>query len=227
MLVLSEWYEARATRAGASDSGGPPPSVPAPRRFDLVLAGSFFGWACWTRSETVFLVVIGVLALQVAALLSRRKLGVSGVAALLVPSLLLFATWNLVYCPLVLNYDPGAQVGYQLPTPDRIRDTLTKLLWLLQSQTLYGPILFVFGVGVAANFARARGQGGTLHLTGFILVVCCYAVLLLFVPSATAEHTAKRGFFKLIPLALLYLGECRLLTDLSARLTRWERGTAL
>ena len=64
-----------------------------------------------------------------------------------------------------------------------------------------------------------RGYLGwiAILLIGFVILVAVF-------PAATVDYTVKRGYFKLFPIMIWYMGGSRALSELSVRLRTWENG---
>ena len=195
----------------------------------LFLSGLFMGFACWSRSDTIVYVVPGML-LILAGHARRSNHGTAwrsfakqACAGLLVP-VALFLLWHLVYlrwifpdAPHVAALAAGAEGRELLPT-------IAGVTALLGAHDLYGTILYFFGAALVINVAVFRDRGGGTLLAWIAVLLLGFVAIVQIFPAAYVESTVKRGFFKLFPIMIAYMGESRLFAYLSGKLEGWESG---
>ena len=190
----------------------------------LALASVAFGFATWSRSETLGLVVPLALAVAVKAwplgrgpaLRRALLLGAGAVAA--------FVLWHVVFIPFYLGGGPANLLAWD--GARALGTNAARLAEQLSRTDQYGYVLALGAIGAAVSLVCFQSERGLFYLFTAAVVVAGLLVLVSIAPAASAVNTAKRGFFRLLPLVVLYLGVCPALTRPSDWLTRWERGEA-
>ncbi|MBN9399386.1 MAG: hypothetical protein J0I17_04335 ['Candidatus Kapabacteria' thiocyanatum] len=194
----------------------------------LWLAALMLAGACWSRTETVFIVIAAVLSMT--PWLTRsfdRKVAFRGIAVVIGLSLLSFALWHVLYFRLFLPVHPqtAAEITgfdgarFLAVTSETISDVfgdigLWGLIWIIGGAVIAGQAI--------GRAAKKTSFGDVLPVIWMVVTV----VALLFVgtmfQSAIVSQTIRRGLFKLFPFMFFYLTTAPVLRMLSERITRWE-----
>ncbi len=187
----------------------------------LVLASLFFGLATWTRSETIALVVVGAAAsVSLAPRVQGKSPRLRAFGGLLVGPAIAVAVWHGLYIPLVLD-QPGTTTLDWTWLPADWLPTGARLLRLVGASELYGSVPILLGVGVAIGVVVFRSARAITYLLWVLVVLAGMWAMATVVPAASIDNTAKRGLLKLLPLAVLYLGEGPVGWWMSRRLDGW------
>jgi hypothetical protein len=212
----------------ASATGGPA----AGRDHAFLFAALLMGVSTYIRSETLVLVAF---FLPLIALKDRRnktpigKIVWRGVVFLL-PSMLAYflTTWLYLDYYLPVRYDIG-----NLTNPHIFRlselyhvyaEMVTELVTSVWSISLWGYFIILWAVVFLADMLAYRRLSRTSRDWLYAIGVVFFGLGLLrhIFPLMEITQTIKRGFFKLLPLMLLYLANSPLLMELSSRITRWD-----
>jgi hypothetical protein len=184
----------------------------------------FFAAGCWSRTETILLVAIGLastLPYLWKVLGARQALRFTGVAAAL--CLAVFALWHVVFFNAYLPVRPQTAdqlVGFD---PARFIEVAASTWTAVISRIDYwGIIVWLFVVVGTVNAVLYR------RIASSVLLLWIGAILLglwlsgtLF-SAAVVEQTLRRGMFKLIPLLVFAIAATEVVTSVSNRLSSWE-----
>jgi hypothetical protein len=184
----------------------------------------FFAAGCWSRTETILLVAIGLastLPYLWKVLGARQALRFTGVAAAL--CLAVFALWHVVFFNAYLPVRPQTAdqlVGFD---PARFIEVAASTWTAVISRIDYwGIIVWLFVVVGTVNAVLYR------RIASSLLMLWIGAILLglwlsgtLF-SAAVVEQTLRRGMFKLIPLLVFAIAATEVVTSVSNRLSSWE-----
>jgi hypothetical protein len=184
----------------------------------------FFAAGCWSRTETILLVAIGLastLPYLWKVLGARQALRFTGVAAML--CLAVFALWHVVFFNAYLPVRPQTAdqlVGFD---PARFIEVAASTWTAVISRIDYwGIIVWLFVVVGTVNAVLYR------RIASSVLLLWIGAILLglwlsgtLF-SAAVVEQTLRRGMFKLIPLLVFAIAATEVVTSVSNRLSSWE-----
>jgi len=199
---------------------------------ELFLAGILMGIATYFRSETLLL---ALLLLPVLLFYSWRKKAslirmAFAVTGFIILSVILYwlpnGFYNNHYLPV--HYDIGELINkhpFQLdPLYKRFMDMNQQLMFGEFAIRFYGYFTYffiAFTLLELAIYRRFTREGKNWQ----------YAVLIIFLglpfigfllPLMDLLNTTKRGLFKMFPLMLLYMGNCRPLIVLSEKIKQWE-----
>jgi hypothetical protein len=183
------------------------------------LCALFIFFGTMTRSETV-LVAAAVSLWMLARVRFRRWEPVVVTAA----SAAFFLFWNLIWVRGLIGYDPGDHFRSTIDLDlQRAWDVIRFAVIIVSHREPYGELLPILGAGFllwvlwAAGLRRRAGESveGMPATPGAILGL--FALSLAFYlpffymwdpvlnPLWTMEHTFKRGFFRYVPLAVLFV----------------------
>jgi hypothetical protein len=187
----------------------------------LFMSALFMGSACWSRSETILFVVPGaVMLLLLARGPWRKKLGHAGL--FLLPSTILFLVWHWLYFTFIFESAPSGDALALGAGGQGISATIRGMLRLLGEGSLYGSMFYLFAASLVLNLAVFRDRGGVSLLAWIAILFAGFLLVAHFIPAASVGHTVKRGYFKLFPIMIFYLGGSRLFHYLSEQLRAWE-----
>jgi hypothetical protein len=201
---------------------------------DFAFSVFCFGLATYIRTET--LILIGLSAPMLALYFYRQKASFIS-AAMRIGSLMLVPALFYVLCMQVfvrnfvpVPFDVTGQVTANFfdlsPIFDRLKTMADVLIFSQNGPNLYGYMLYLFCIVLAidAIFMRRFSREARIALYGVAVVYVGMAVVGYLLPLADLANTSKRGLFKLLPLALLYLANSAALLKLSERIRNWELG---
>ena len=137
---------------------------------------------------------------------------------------LLFAAWHVFYFRFYLHQSPENQILFRVYSWTKIVAITHDLFFLFGMTVFYGYIFLVFGASLLANVIFFRARGGRDYFVWIGILMAGFALMLLHFPAASVEFTIKRGYFKLLPVALFAMAEMRLWGWISEEMQRWEEG---
>jgi hypothetical protein len=199
-------------------------------------SGLLMGIATYIRSETLVLALLFLPPI----LLSQLRDRVSAVRMVracilfLLPSLLGYYLPGPLYIQhyLPVHYDVGGLINQHLsdwgPLFRRYSDMATHLIASEFGIRLWGYIFFLVAAMIVAEvFARDRySKDARNWLYALLVLYIGLGALGFLLPLFDLNDTTKRGMFKLLPLAVLYLANSAWLIRLTKWISRWE-GTPL
>lgn len=202
-------------------------------KVDLLYLGSILlGMACWTRNETILILL---LILPFIFFPAKRLFGIatafrtSAVASSV--GVFLFALWNLVYIKTILPVSPsfaGEWVGFQ---PARIASMMYETIFVVLADDGYwAGSFFLFAstfVVVLVQFLRRRTWPAGYHETLWVFLPLVALVVVSSLFSATVvEQTIRRGLFKIIPFMFLFVATSDPIQLIGTWIAGWEKGKA-
>jgi hypothetical protein len=192
------------------------------RPAQLVMGALFMGFACWSRSETITFIVPGILLLFLFArdrgwIVALRQAGLA-----VFPSVFLLLLWHGLYFGLVFD-DPPSSAGqlFSAGAPE-ISATIGGMLRLLGDGDLYGSFFYLFAACLILNLVFFRDRTGASLLLWIVILFVGFVFVVQVFDAASVKNTVKRGYFKLFPIMVFYLGESRLWGFVSEKLRVWE-----
>lgn len=200
----------------------------------LAFAGLLMGIATYIRPEMPVLAGLMLLAIiwhygkQKAPVLRLVKSGF----VFLLPTALLYIVSITLYIGYYLptQYSIAAQVNptlFDVVALFRCFVAANRVLIFSEDGIIYYAwYIFIFlGLLVAEAIVKRRFQvDARNYLYAVLVVYLAYPALNHLLPGMSIEYTVKRAYFKMFPLMLLYMSNNALLTGLSARIGRWEKG---
>jgi hypothetical protein len=182
------------------------------------------GCFCWSRTESVFFVPYAagvVLAVGEGSVPGRIRRAVLFV----LPAAIAFLVWHGLYITLVLGGGPGGQMRAGIPGSAQAWGILGTMAALLEDTALYGSLIYLFLLVLVLELAVFRSARG-LPMAGWLgYLFVAFILVVAWFPAASVEFTVKRGFLKLLPVMVFYMGQSRALAVLSERVAAWEGGT--
>jgi len=191
------------------------------------LAAVLFGAAAWSRTETIMVVFMGLLA-SIPVLWNHverrtmwRALGLSAGAALAT-----FVLWNGYYLPVVLPVRPDTASELTMFEFGRFVQ-VSGDLWssVIVSTELWGWAFPLFALGLVGSLILNRSLRPLLPLVWIAAILLALTVVGTVFTAAVVEQTLRRGIFKLIPLMMFWLAAMPLVVGWSKRLRAWETGS--
>jgi len=201
---------------------------------DFAFAAFLFGIATYIRTET--LVLVAMTAPLVLFFLYRMHIPFKKMV-LYKSILILTSAFFYLLCIDVfvhnfipIPFDLHSQLNPHLldisPFFRRLRDIITVLIFSKQGMKEYGYFIFFFcGLLLADTICTRRfNSWAKIALYGILTVYIGLAFLGYLLPLVDLPNTTKRGFFKALPLMLLYMANSGLLQRLSGKIRKWEAG---
>lgn len=198
--------------------------------FDKGLASGYwpaallFAGACWSRTETIMLVGIGMVfttLLWKSEVLKGRKRNV--LLGTLAASAIVFLAWNLVYLQWYLPVRPDTMkelVGFSI---SRFAEVSVQFVAnVLADYALWALTFILFIAALIWNVVSARTPGSSLLLVWIGAVLVGLVLVGTIFSAAVVEQTLRRGVFKLVPLAFLYVASSPTVVALGNRIKAWE-----
>jgi hypothetical protein len=198
----------------------------------LAFTAFLLGLATYIRTETLILIGFMLPVLAFYQLRWRRSLkkSVGNMAMfMLVPAAFYFVCIKVFVARFVpMTFDLSTQVNQHVadmsPFVVRLREMSSKLIFATAGVNVYGWFVFFFCAVFVLDLVITRkfSHIARLSLLGVVIVYIGLAFIGYLLPLADIINTTKRGLFKLLPLALLYMANSALLLRFSARIRRWE-----
>lgn len=195
-------------------------------------AGLLFGFATYIRSETLILVGLMLPAMAWHFFRQRTtwKHAFFSLTWIMIPAAIFYIVSINVYINqyLPVRYNVEGLVNNNLfnlqPLIDRFVAINRQLLFHADGIAYYGYFVYLFLLLLLINmiFLRKHGIASRNWFFAVLVVYFGMAILGFLLPLLDVDHSTKRGFFKLFPLMLLYLGNSPLLIQLSQKLHAWE-----
>jgi hypothetical protein len=200
-------------------------------RGSFYLAGLLLGIATYIRSETLVLVLLFLPPMLLVQRRARVPFSLMAERDLLflLPTLagyyLTVQLYNNHYLPV--HYVVGSLVDPHLALPGLFRryaDIFSRLLTGELSIRLWGYFYYLTAALLVAEalLLRRFTRDARNWLYAMAVVYGGLGFIGWLLPVMDLADSTKRGLFKLLPLALFYLANNKLLTRLSVFIARWE-----
>jgi hypothetical protein len=201
-------------------------------RRSFYFSGLLMGVATYIRSETLALAFL-FLPLM---LLAQRRQRMPGKDMLMADGLFFLPSFAGYYLPsqlyikyyLPVHYDIGGLLNPHLsslqPLFQRYGDIVTQLMASEFGIRLWGYFFFLTALLFLAELLILRRFSPSARnwLYAIVALYLGLGALGWLLPLMNLNETTKRALFKMLPLALLYLGNNGLLIRLSRIISRWE-----
>lgn len=196
------------------------------QRQTLWLSTILLAGACWSRSESILLVAIGVAAsLVFIAKAWNWKTAIVYAAITGAACLTVFALWHVLFFNAYLPVHPSTSeqlIGFDVARfASVISDTFTNVI---ATTGLWAGSFVLFAAVFVANLASKRSIKPILPLVWMVSVFVGLWIVGTIFSAAIVEQTLRRGIFKVIPLLFVYVAGTELMQHASRRLTQWEAG---
>jgi hypothetical protein len=191
---------------------------------NTILAALFLAAGCWSRTETIIIIGLGMLA---SFVFIRRSVGMKGAlmvtATVMTASAAAFALWHVVYFYGIFPVRPDSGSELMAFSVTRFVDVLGATVTdVLADMGLWGwtmPLLLIVGV---ASVLRTRSLGDRWTLLWIVVVFLVLEIVGTLFASAIVGQTIRRGVFKLIPLMYLFIARSPIVAVMGSALQRWE-----
>lgn len=195
-------------------------------RGSLWLSMVFFAAVCWSRTDGIILVELGLCAsLPLIARVSSWKRAFTTVGIQSAVMVGVFALWHVLFFNAYLPVRPSTSdqlLGFDIARAGAVAASL--FTNVIADVDYWGWVFIVFAVVMITNLVRSRKLEPVLPLVwigallvGFILIGTIFS-------AAIVEQTLRRGIFKLVPLIIVAIAGTQLLQTASRYLTNWEAG---
>lgn len=190
------------------------------------VAALLFAAGCWSRTETILLVTLGLLAI-LPLLVKKRgvKDAFTYVAIAGAVSFALFALWNLFFIQVYLPVRPdtiseltGFEIGRFFTV---VGDTFSNVIF---DKGLWAASFLLFAVIALANIIVTRKVGSMATLAWIVMIFLGLEIVGTIFTAAVVEQTLRRGIFKLIPLMFFFVATAPLVARWGQRITAWQTG---
>lgn len=190
------------------------------------LSAIMFAGACWSRTETVILVGLGLVACLIiwkAQALKKEKLYF--IIATASTSCLVFWLWNGLYIQSVLPVHPDTASQLMSFDGSRFVDvTKSTFVNVVADTGLWGIAFLLFAVAMISNIIIKKSVGNSMLLAWIGSTFLGLLVVGTIFSAAIVEQTLRRGMFKLIPMMFLYVAALPIVQEWGNKLQNWEKG---
>ncbi|MBI2793967.1 MAG: hypothetical protein HYX66_04860 [Ignavibacteria bacterium] len=192
----------------------------------FTVSAFLFSAACWSRSETIAIVMAGVIAsipLFRKAMAWREVFLQSG--KVIGASLISFLLWSAYYVPFRLPIQPDLSWELKGNALQRLLQVIPDTFQHVIINThLWGWAFILFVIMFGISWITTRTPGRMALLLWIAVTLLCLVVISSVFQSAIVELTLRRGIFKIIPLIIILIGSLPLIRIWSERLRQWEFG---
>ena len=195
-------------------------------RGSMWLSTVFFAAACWSRTDAIILVELGLIAsLPLVARASSWKRATQTFVVQSVIMGVVFALWHVLYFNAYLPVRPSTSdqlLGFDLARALTVSTSL--FTNVIADVDYWGWVFLVFPVVLIADIVRQRKIETPMLLVWIGALLVGFIVIGTIFSAAIVEQTLRRGIFKLVPLVVLAMAGTQLLQTASRYLTNWEAG---
>jgi hypothetical protein len=185
-----------------------------------------FSAACWSRSETVAIVVAGVIASlpMLRKAMARREVFLQS-GKIIGASLISFLLWSAYYVPFRLPIQPDLSWELKGNGLQRLLQVIPATFQhVIFSIHMWGWAFVLVVILFGVSWMATRTPGQTALLLWIVITLLCLVVISSVFQSAIVELTVRRGIFKIIPLIIILIASLPLIRIWSERLRQWEFG---
>jgi hypothetical protein len=198
----------------------------------LILSSLMMGIATYIRSET--LVLAGFMALALISYEIRKRHGLhkllSSFFVFILPPLILYLLSITIYINYYMpsQYDIAGLVNKDLfnvkALATRLMTINKDVLFSQQGIIYYAYFVFLFLLVLLIDLVLFRKLNlmARNFLFGVFVIYLGLTLLGHVIPGMDIDHSTKRGFMKMFPLMLLYMGNSTSLLWLSEKIKNWE-----
>ncbi len=195
-------------------------------RGSMWLSTVFFAAACWSRTDAIILVELGLIAsLPLVARASSWKHATQTFVVQSVIMGVVFALWHVLYFNAYLPVRPSTSdqlLGFDLARALTVSTSL--FTNVIADVDYWGWVFLVFPVVLIADIVRQRKIETPMLLVWIGALLVGFIVIGTIFSAAIVEQTLRRGIFKLVPLVVLAMAGTQLLQTASRYLSNWEAG---
>jgi hypothetical protein len=195
-------------------------------RGSMWLSTVFFAAACWSRTDAIILVELGLVAsLPLVARATSWKNAIQTFAVQSAVMGVVFAVWHVLFFNAYLPVRPSTSdqlLGFDVA---RAVDVATSLFTNVIADVDYWGWLFILApLVIIINTVRSRKLEPAVPLVWLGVLVLGFIVIGTIFSAAIVEQTLRRGIFKVIPLVVIAMAGTQLMQTASRSLTKWEAG---
>lgn len=184
--------------------------------------------ACWSRTESIVLVGLGVMCSSAFMINSYgRQFTLRWTAVTLAASTVVFGLWHWLFFSWYLPVQPDTQsqlIGWSW---ERFANVVTSTYSnVVADINLWGVAFLLLAIGIIISLAIARSVKPTFLLVWMAVVFVGLFIVTTVLSTSIVEQTVRRGVFKVIPLIFVYIAGSEIMMRISHRLNKWEAGQA-
>ena len=193
----------------------------------LVLSSLFMGFACWARSETILFIPFGSVLILFKEWRNGFHLrGLKRGSLFLLPSLAFFLLWNVVYMLFYLPITPKVDHNLVLEF-NHYFTSFFYVVGAMNTKVIFNMAYWhytlpVFILCFFINIIIYRSSKGFILIAWLLFMYMMFALMIMHLSPANIENTFRRGFFKFLPVMILYIGSTPFLQHLSNKLSTYE-----
>ncbi len=190
------------------------------------LAAILFAGGCWSRTETIALVVLGVAAsMPLLAKSFSWKHAVRYAAVTSGIAVVVFALWHVVYFDVVLPVRPETSEQISGFTMSGLTGVVERSFTsVIADKELWAASYLVFLIVFVGSALYKRSVAPLMILAWIVVIHVGLWIVGATFSAAIVEQTFRRGIFKVIPLLFVYAAASPIVETLSRRLLKWEAG---
>lgn len=192
------------------------------KRAHLWLSALFFGFSCWSRSETLLFIPFGSLFLLLYYWRENlRKAFLDATILTAIPAAF-FVLWNVLFFRFIFDHQPEGQFIFSTDFA-ALMDVFSNInKQLLTNTLLYGYSFVYLLLAVLINLIYCRNLKPYPILLWLVVLYLGFGLIAFFFPAATVDNTIKRSFFKFFPVIFFYISTLPIIRQLGQKITKWE-----
>ncbi|MFD2521612.1 hypothetical protein [Emticicia soli] len=186
-----------------------------PKKADFWLSSLFFGFASWTRTETILFLPVILL------FLTKQRFIIKALSYSIIP-LILFIGWNYIFLGFIIpKAVPLGTINFDFSDYfSRGWTTLVGTHKIMFDIAYWNYSFILFFIILLVNISLYRTKTEFLKLSWVMGMHIIFMLIVLHIEGANIPFTFRRGFFKIIFLSLFYAGTSQLLINCSKWLER-------
>ena len=205
------------------------------RQNDLAFSIFLFGLATYIRTESLILIAMMTPLLMIHLYKKKLPLKTSALRLLLflvVPAAFYYLCINVFvahFVPIKMNVadNINPNLGDLSVLTQRLSDIFSLLIFSFAGSEYYGYFFFIFTAILCLDiiWMRKFNKEAVYALYGVAVIYFGLGFIGYLLPLADLGNTTKRGFFKAIPMMLLYMANSGAILRLSQGIKNWEMGS--
>ncbi len=199
---------------------------------DFIFSSLLFGLATYIRTESLILIAFMSPLFLVhryrqkmpLAKIALRLAIFMGVSIVFYVICIKIFVHNFVPLPLDVSHEINKHITDFSPLFKRLSDIVTVLIFSDTGPIFYGCFIIFFVYLAIADLVwpRKYNKEALYALYGVAVIYFGFGFIGYLLPLADLQNTTKRGFFKIIPIMLLYMANSGLIQRLSNAIKWWE-----
>ncbi|MBC8125169.1 MAG: hypothetical protein H7X70_05500 [Candidatus Kapabacteria bacterium] len=182
--------------------------------------------ACWSRSESILLVGIGLIgSITFIAKNWSWRFALTYIVIAGMSCLVVFGLWHVLFFNTYLPVHPSTAeqiIGFDVQR--LVHVVSSSFTTVVFDTALWAATFVLFGVVLVVNLFVSRSASPILPLVWIGATFLGLWIVGTVFSAAIVEQTLRRGIFKVIPLIFVYVAGTELLQRASRRLMQWEAG---